>query len=57
MVSGIWDTLVTRLLDWIGGRANDAPREERLRELLTNLPEGVEWRSMKTLSRSIGADE
>jgi len=56
----MWNLLtgpIKALLDLIQRRSDDAPRETRLRELLTNLPDGVEWRSIKLLSESIGADE
>lgn len=56
----MWSLLsspIKAFLDWIQKRSEDAPLEERLRKLLTNRPPGVEWMSMKTLSRQIGADE
>jgi hypothetical protein len=49
--------LIKPLTDWLQRFSDDAPRKEILRNLLTNRPPGKEWRSMKTLSRSIGADE
>lgn len=56
----MWSLLATpikSLLDWLQKRSDDAPREERLRDLLTTMPEGTQWRSIKLLSESIGADE
>lgn len=56
-MENIFATLMNHLLGWFQRRSDDVPREERLRKLLTNRPPGMEWRSMKTLSRQIGADE
>ena len=50
-------SLVSPVTDWLKGRAADKPREAIVRQLLENLPPGKEWRTMKTLSKSIGADE
>jgi len=38
-------------------RRFDRPREKVLRHLLAHQPPGKKWRSMKTLSRAIGASE
>ena len=35
----------------------DEPRKQLLKYLLENRPKGTKWRSMKTLSRAIGASE
>ena len=42
----MWSLLsafVKPVADWVQREGEDEPRKERLRELLTNLPEGVEW--------------
>lgn len=49
--------LLKPLIDWFQRRSQDARHEGRLRELLTSMPEGVQWRSIKLLSESIGVDE
>lgn len=49
--------LIKALIDVWQRRSGDAPREERLRELLTNMPDGIEWLSIKLLAESVGADE
>jgi hypothetical protein len=50
-------SLIKPLADWFQRRSDDAPREERLAELLNNMPEGKEWLTIKLLSESIGCDE
>lgn len=49
--------LLKPLIDFVQRRSDDAPLEERLRQLLTNMPDGVQWLSIKLLSESIGQDE
>jgi hypothetical protein len=49
--------LIKPLIDCFQRRSEDTPREERLRELLTNMPDGIEWLSIELLSESIGADK
>ena len=56
----MWDfitSLIKPSIGWLSKWHDDAPHKERLRELLTDMPEGVNWRSIKLLSQSIGADE
>ena len=49
--------LVAPITQWLNRRSSDKPREQRLLQLLENRPPGKEWRTMETLSASIGADE
>lgn len=49
--------LLKPLIDHVQRRSDDAPLEERLRQLLLNMPEGTEWLSIKLLAESIGQDE
>jgi len=50
-------SLVEPISDLLKRRSADRPREKILLGLLENLPPGKEWRTMETLSASIGADE
>ena len=54
---GFLSAFIKPLADVFQRWRDDAPREARLRKLLSQRPPGKEWRSMKTLSRQIGADE
>ena len=52
-----FSSLLQHVVDRWQRREADKPREDILRDLLTNPPPGKEWRTMDMLSRSIGADE
>lgn len=51
-IAAIW---IKERLDRKRRDKEDAPRKALLRTMLQNMPDGMDWRKMETLSRVIGA--
>lgn len=53
----VFKLIIQKINAKVPGFLKSRSQEKRLHDMLTNMPRGVEWRSIEVLSKSIGANQ